>query len=129
MMKPIWIALMVSASMLCTAVHAELIDEFVGQFASHAQQTPKWSVKMVNHGYELLNAKKMLIAYPATSQEQQQLWQKMSWDTTFAAQASCLITPNQTMLCHLPPDTPLKTEYFVVDDNMNFTAVTRLSEQ
>ncbi len=131
MMKRACIALCLSA-LFCHTSHAQFADEFVGQFVTLPTAKAKsmqWSIKMINHGYEVTDQQQQVAAYPATSDEQTELWQKMTWDTTLAKQASCLITQTQAMLCHTPQNATLNTEYFVVDDKLKLTHVTRISTQ
>lgn len=116
---------------LCSALsHAQFADEFVGQFApltTPSAQAHQWSIKLVNHGYEVTSPKAQEAAYLATDDEQMALWQKLAWDQALAKQATCLITQTQAMLCHTPQNTTLNAEYFVVDDRLKLTPLSRFS--
>jgi hypothetical protein len=56
-----------------------------------------------------------------------ELWHKLAWDQTLAKQATCLITQTQAMLCHTPQNTALNAEYFVVDDTLKLTRLSRIA--
>lgn len=124
--------LMALSIWLCSALcHAQFADEFVGQFAplNLSTKASQWSIKLVNHGYEVTSPKAQEAAYLATDDEQMALWHKLAWDQTLAKQATCLITQTQAMLCHTPQNTALNAEYFVVDDTLKLTPLSRISTQ
>ena len=115
---------------LCSALsYAQFADEFVGQFTPLAPSAKanQWSIKLVNHGYEVTSPKAQEAAYLATNDEQMELWHKLAWDQTLAKQATCLITQTQAMLCHTPQNTALNAEYFVVDDTLKLTRLSRIA--
>ena len=117
---------------LCSALsYAQFADEFVGQFTPLAPSAKanQWSIKLVNHGYEVTSPKAQEAAYLATNDEQMELWQKLAWDQTLATQATCLITQTQAMLCHAPQNPTTKSEYFVVDDTLKLTPLSRIATQ
>ena len=115
---------------LCSALsYAQFADEFVGQFTPLAPSAKanQWSIKLVNHGYEVTSPKAQEAAYLATNDEQMELWHKLAWDQTLATQATCLITQTQAMLCHAPQNPTTKSEYFVVDDTLKLTPLSRVA--
>jgi hypothetical protein len=117
---------------LCSALsYAQFADEFVGQFTPLAPSAKanQWSIKLVNHGYEVTSPKAQEAAYLATNDEQMELWHKLAWDQTLATQATCLITQTQAMLCHAPQNPTTKSEYFVVDDTLKLTPLSRVTTQ
>lgn len=128
-MNRVLMALCLSVCSVLT--HAQFADEFVGQFSplTPAAKIPQWSIKLVNHGYEVTRAKQQEAAYLATHDEQMELWHKLAWDQTLAKQATCLITQTQAMLCHVPQNTTINSEYFVVDDQLKLTPLNRISTQ
>lgn len=57
-MKRVLMALSIG---LCSALsHAQFADEFVGQFSplTPSAKASQWSIKMVNHGYEVTSPKR-----------------------------------------------------------------------
>ena len=128
-MKRVLMALSIG---LCSALsHAQFADEFVGQFSplTPSAKASQWSIKMVNHGYEVTSPKTQEAAYLATNDEQMELWHKLAWEQTLAKQATCLITQTQAMLCHVPQNPTTKSEYFVVDDTLKLTPLSRIATQ